>query len=206
MTQWLLSNVARWILICIYRCKTANKTLKTLRGFISQNPWHPFAESWSSKEPSLRNTGLNQSLCHRLIAHSDEGNQRILMRWSKTQIRRVYNEKNLDSLKLFRHKCDILENNPRCGLLSNAWNNKQLQKFVNVGQKFSNGPEIDDQLHVHQETVCQIHCEHFGGGKCVKFGPHSLMDYQKRAQSDNSRTLHADPVEISHSLDSPHLI
>jgi len=146
VTKLLLSNVTRWILICTYECKTANKNLKPLESSISQYPWHPFAESWSSKEPSLRNTGLNQSLCHRLLAHSDEGNQRVLMRWSKTQNRKVYNEKNLDSLKLFRHKCDALENNPRCGLLSIAWNKKQLQKFVNVGQKFLNDPEIDEGL------------------------------------------------------------
>ena len=51
VTEWLVSNIATRILILTYKFRTANKTLPSLRIFVSRNPWHPFAE------PSLRNTG-----------------------------------------------------------------------------------------------------------------------------------------------------
>ena len=35
---------------------------------------------------------------------------------------------------------------------------------------------MKDQMHLNQETICRIHCKHFGERKCAKFGPHSLMN------------------------------
>ena len=51
--EWLVSNVATWILIHIYKFRTTNKTVLPLHIFISQNTWKPFAE------PSFRNTGVD---------------------------------------------------------------------------------------------------------------------------------------------------
>ena len=58
--EWLVSNVATWILIHIYKFRTTIKTVLPLHIFISRNPWKPFAES------SLRNTGVD-------VMNMDEG-------------------------------------------------------------------------------------------------------------------------------------
>jgi hypothetical protein len=52
VAEWLVSNVATWILICTYKFKTYSKTLLLLRILVYRKPWYPFAE------PFLRNTGL----------------------------------------------------------------------------------------------------------------------------------------------------
>jgi len=57
-TEWLVSNVATRILISTYKFRTASKTCPPVCNFVSLHPWHP----WSSVEPSLRNTGLNNML------------------------------------------------------------------------------------------------------------------------------------------------
>jgi hypothetical protein len=59
--EWLVSNIATWILIHTYKLWTANKTLLPLHIFFSRNPWHPFVE------PSLRNTGGQWNHSHQVL-------------------------------------------------------------------------------------------------------------------------------------------
>jgi hypothetical protein len=52
VTEWLVLNIATWIVIHTYKFWTTNKTLLPLCIFISWNAWHPLVE------PSLRSSAL----------------------------------------------------------------------------------------------------------------------------------------------------
>ena len=59
VTEWSVSNVATRILIGTYKFRAANKTLPSLRIFVSRNPWYP-------AEPSLRNSDVSNEVLHRV--------------------------------------------------------------------------------------------------------------------------------------------
>jgi len=61
VTEWLLLDVAKGILIRAYKFRTANTAQPPLRIFVSQNSWHHFAERWDSRESGFRNIVLRDT-------------------------------------------------------------------------------------------------------------------------------------------------
>jgi hypothetical protein len=61
LTEYLVPNVARRILIRTHICRTANKTLPPVHIFVSRNPRQPFVKPWISAVHSLTATGLDHS-------------------------------------------------------------------------------------------------------------------------------------------------
>jgi len=61
VTEWLLLNVAKGILIRAYKFRTANKAHPPLRIFLCQNSWNHFAERWVSRESSFGNIILRDT-------------------------------------------------------------------------------------------------------------------------------------------------